>query len=235
MKRTFRSLLLFSFLVVSAIYTYSIIFEVESLNYWLKPFLMPLLAGYYVSITNKVDIKFLIALFFAFCGDLAFINQQEPFFILGMTCFLLFMLINMVMITSRIGEIKLAKLYIILLPFILIIMGLISLYFGDVGLMKLLFIIYGSVLGLYCAFALYWYLKDKNRWTMLNLIGVLLFFLAALAKGLMTKQEPKELFDLLNIIFYIGSLLLITFAFANHNKNGDKHLQRKRSIIDIDE
>ncbi len=216
MKIAKKPLLLISFLIVSAVYTYAHMYDVKWLKFWSKPFLIPLLAFYYISVAKIIDAKFLIALFFAFCGDLFFLGSREIYFVLGMTCFLIFLLLNMIIITKRIGEIKLATFYLTILPFILICMAVISIYFGDVGLMKALFIIYASVLGLYGAFALYWYIQEKNKWTLLNLIGVLLFFLAAVSKGLKIVEGPTKLYTVLNMTFYIVSMLLIATSYANH-------------------
>jgi uncharacterized membrane protein YhhN len=212
---------------MSIIFTYANLYDVIWLKYWSKPFLMPLLAFYYITIAKTIDTKFLVALFFAFCGELLFLNQKESFFILGMSCFLIFILINMIIITKRIGEIKLSTFYVTILPFILVCMAVISIYFGDVGLMKLLFIIYGSVLGLYGAFSLYWYVKEKDKWALLNLIGVLIFFLAAIGKGLKTIEGPKEIYKILNVTFYVCSMLLISISYANHTIRKDGNSKKK--------
>ncbi len=216
MKFANKTLLLTSFLVISLAYTYAHVADVIWLKNWSKPFLMPLLIFYYITIAKKIDIKFVIALCFAFIGDLLFLSQKESFFILGMSCFLIFILLNMIIISSRVGEIKLATFYLTIIPFILICMAIISIYFGNVGLMKLLFIIYAGVIGLYGAFALYWYIKERDKWALLNLIGVLFFFVAAIGKGLKTVEGPKEVYKIVNMFFYIASMLLICTSYANH-------------------
>jgi len=225
MKFANKPLLLTSFLVFAAAYTYAHVADVLWLKHTTKPFLMPLLALYYITIAKKIDVKFLVALFFAFCGDLLFLSQDDSLFVLGMSSFLIFILLNMIIIFNRTGEIKLATFYLAILPFILICMGIISFYFGDVGFMKLLFIIYASVLGLYGAFALYWYIKERNKWVLLNLIGVLFFFLAAISKGLKIVEGPKEIYKLLNMGFYIISMLLICTSYANHTVDNSKNLK----------
>ncbi len=230
MRSILKPLLIISFLSVSVLYTYANVHDIELLKYVSKPFLIPLLGSYYLSIAKVVDSKFLIALFFAFCGDLLFLSQKEPLFILGMSCFLIFMLLNMIIIANRIGEIKLAIFYLTLLPFILICITVISIYFGDVGLMKLLFIIYAGVLGLYGAFALYWYLKEKKKWPLLNLIGVLFFFLATIGKGLKTIEGPKDIYKIVNMTFYVVSLLLICSSYANHIKKVQGGLKLKNTF-----
>lgn len=216
MKFANKTLLLISFLIVAIVYTYALVADVSWLKHWSKPFLMPLLALYYITIAKIIDTKFLVALCFAFCGDLLFLSQKESFFVLGMSSFLIFILMNMIIIAKRTGEIKLAPFYLTILPFVLICMGVISVYFGDVGFMKLLFIIYAGVLGLYGAFALYWYIKEKNKWVLLNLVGVLLFFLAAISKGLKMVEGPKEIYKILNMTSYVLSMIFITTSYANH-------------------
>ncbi len=221
MKFTNKALLLISFLIVSALYTYAHMYDVIWLKYWTKPFLMPFLTLFYITIAKKIDTKFIIALCFAFLGDLLFLSQKESFFILGMSCFLIFILLNMIIISNRIGEIKLATFYLTILPFILICIAIISVYFGDVGLMKLLFIIYAGVIGLYGAFSLYWYVKERDKWALLNLIGVLFFFIAAIGKGLKMVEGPKEIYIIVNMTFYIASMLLICTSYANHTIRHD--------------
>ena len=83
MKIAKKPLLLISFLIVSAVYTYAHMYDVKWLKFWSKPFLIPLLAFYYISVAKIIDAKFLIALFFAFCGDLFFLGSREFYFVLN--------------------------------------------------------------------------------------------------------------------------------------------------------
>ncbi len=224
MKSTNKTLLLTSFLIVSLAYTYAHIADLKWLMYWSKPFLMPILGLYYVSIAKKIDYRYIVALCFAFIGDLLFLSEKEFLFVLGMSSFLIFVLMNMIIISKKAGEIKLDIFYLAILPFILISIAVISVFFGDVGLMKLLFIIYGSVLGLYGAFSLYWYLKERSKWVLLNLLGSLLFFAAAIAKGLKEVEGPNDSYKILNMTFYILAMILITQSYANHTTSDQKKI-----------
>jgi disulfide bond formation protein DsbB len=120
---------------------------------------------------------------------------------------------NMLILTKKIGEIKIDTFFISIIPFLLILIMVLSLFFSNVGLLKLLFLIYGSTLGLYASFSLYFYLKDKSDLALINLIGILFFIAATVIRGLRESDEETTTYKFLNIIFFTVALLLITNAY----------------------
>lgn len=213
-----KNIFLISFIIISIIYSFvyvndSMIKEflsnsVMSLLIFIYYFL---LGSYYVAATKKRNLLFLLALIAAFGGDLLFFNNVS--FILGLALFLLFILMNMLILTKKIGEIKIATFFISIIPFLLILILVLSLFFTNVGILKLLFLIYGSTLGLYASFSLYFYLKAKSKTASINLIGILFFIAATIIRGLRESEGDTTTYKILNIIFFTIALLLITNAY----------------------
>jgi len=213
-----KAILLISFILISITYGFvyvsdSIIKEyLSSTVITLLIFIYYALLGfYYVVSSNKNNKIFLLALFAAFCGDLLFFNSVA--FILGLALFLFFILMNILILTKKIGKIKIATFFISIIPFLLILIIVLALFFSNVGLLKLLFLIYGSTLGLYASFGLYFYLKAKNKVALINLIGILFFIAATVLRGLRESEGDTTTYKLLNIIFFTIALLLITNAY----------------------
>jgi len=170
-----------------------------------------LLGFYYTVASNNNSKLFLLALFSAFSGDLLFFNNVS--FILGLAFFLVFILLNMLILSKKIGEINIANFFISIIPFLLILVIVLGLFFTDVGLLKLLFLIYGLTLGLYASFSLYFYLKKKSKVALINFIGILFFILATVLRGLRETEGDTVTYMFLNSIFFTIALLLITNAY----------------------
>jgi uncharacterized membrane protein YhhN len=127
-------------------------FEKQSLRYFTKPLLMPLLAMFYYSTSKDPDILVIIALTFAFIGDVALMwPWKKPFFITGLGSFLLGHLVY-VFIFLRSVDFLSGNYYLLILtvPFAFagyFIYKKLSNYLGD---MKLPVVIYMIVIMLMC-------------------------------------------------------------------------------------
>jgi len=213
-----KNILLISFILISIIYGFVYVND-SRMNEYTSNSLISLLifiyyfllGAYYIVGSKKKNTLFLLALFSAFLGDLLFFNNVS--FILGLVFFLFFILMNMLILTKKIGEIKIATFFISIIPFLLILIIVLSLFFTNVGMLKLLFLIYGSALGLYASFSLYFYLKAKSNVALINLIGILFFITATVLRGLRESEGDSTTYKLLNIIFFTISLVLITNAY----------------------
>ena len=83
---------LFVFLIFSLLYLGLVLIEFETITWWLKPFIIPLLS-ISVILSGKMEFKplFISALFFSWIGDvvLLFANQGVIYFIIGLVSFLI--------------------------------------------------------------------------------------------------------------------------------------------------
>lgn len=213
-----KNILLISFILISISYGFVYVNDSIIKEYFSNTVMSllifvyyALLGFYYVVGSNRCNKIFLLALFAAFCGDLMFFNNVS--FILGLALFLFFILMNMLILTKKIGEIKIATFFISIIPFLLILIIVLSLFFTNVGILKLLFLIYGSTLGLYASFSLYFYLKAKSKAAIINLIGILFFIAATVLRGLRESEGDTTTYKFFNIIFFTIALLLITNAY----------------------
>ena len=219
MKLSKSTILLLAFIVISLIYGYGYTYETQLIQYlpiWLMSFLAVVyyvvLAFYYIFSADKVNKLFLLALFFALSGDLLFFNKAN--FAIGLGAFVFFILLNMLIVSKKIGEIKIATFFITIIPFLLILMLVLSIFFSEVGMIKLLFLTYGCILGLYASFSLYYYVKKKHFISLLNLVGVLCLIVATVIRGLRETEGHKTTYRLLNITFYTCFLLIICYGYV---------------------
>jgi len=216
-----KNIILISFILISI--TYSFVYINDSLieEYLSSTFMSifiilyyTLLGFYYAVASNNTSKLFLIALFSALTGGLLFFNNVS--FILGLAFFHVFILLNMIILSKKIGEINIANFFISIIPFLLILIIVLGSFFTDVGLLKLLFLIYGLTVGLYASFSLYFYLKKKSKVALINFIGILFFIIATVLRGLRESEGDTvdtATYKFLNSIFYTIALLLITNAY----------------------
>ena len=106
-----KNILLISFILISISYGFVYVNDSIIKEYFSNTVMSllifvyyALLGFYYVVGSNRYNKIFLLALFAAFCGDLLFFNNVS--FILGLALFLFFILMNMLILTKKIGEIK---------------------------------------------------------------------------------------------------------------------------------
>lgn len=159
-------------------------FNSGQLEYFFKPLLIPLLAGYFISQTNQIGTGLkkwlLMALFFSWAGDvlLMFEPKDKIFFLLGLSSFLLahiFYIVFFHMIRVR-EEVKgNPLLLVIVVIYYATLITLLSPYLGD---MKIPVMIYGIVISFMFMLAMHMlFIKNKEagKWMMW---GALLFVIS---------------------------------------------------------
>ena len=175
---------LIAFIILLITHLASIQLRNESLQYFTKPLLIPVLGGYFLSQTNSITSPLkkwiLLALFFSWGGDvlLMFVSSDSDFFLAGLAaflvahiCYILFFHVIRVQ-----GKIK-GKLFLLLLVFIYYV-GLMTILSPWLGTFKLPVRIYGVVICFMLMLAMHMlYIKNKKAgWDMFS--GALLFILS---------------------------------------------------------
>ena len=156
-------------------------FNNAQLEYYFKPLLIALLAGYFISQTNMIAISLkkwiLLALFFSWAGDvlLMFEPKDKIFFLLGLSSFLLAHIFYIVFFHfTRVGEKVKGNPWLLLVVVIYyaVLINLLSPYLGD---MKIPVLVYGIVISFMFMLAMHMlFIKNKTagKWMM---FGALLF------------------------------------------------------------
>jgi len=210
-----QNILLLILIIVSSIYAYGDVNDLQTIKHISKLFITPIITVYYFVSTKRVNKVFLLALFFIYCENLFAINANEQLFILAMGCALLFILLNMIIVAEKIGRIKLFKLLKILIPIVLVLLTVLYVIFKNGSEITWLFYVLGIIIAIYSSFSVYLYTKDHSKGSSLNLIGVLSFILASIVKGTERIGGTITVFKILNVVFYVSSLFFITRAYIS--------------------
>jgi uncharacterized membrane protein YhhN len=178
MKKYFWLLI---FLVVLAAHITDRQFNSGQLEYFIKPLLIPLLVGYFISQTNIITNRFkkwiLPALFFSWAGDvlLMFESKDKIFFLLGLSSFLLAHIFYIVFFHHvRVKEKVKGNpwLMVAVVIYYAALITLLSPYLAD---MKIPVLVYGVVISFMLMLAMHMlFIKNKSagKWMM---VGALLF------------------------------------------------------------
>lgn len=218
------------FFVISAIYGYGIVNDKVSLIYLFKPFITISLIIYYLKEVKNINSIFLIALVFAFLGDLLFNIITYNTALLAMGSFLIFNLLLMVIASERVGVIKARKLFLAVIPFAVLFVVILNMFFKNAGDMTVLINIYGFIVVLMCAFSLNTFLKIRDKESLYFLLGALFFITASVSKGLKEFSGSSADFyiKLVNISGYALSLFFFCQSLILSKAQGKLHVKNTK-------
>lgn len=226
-----ENIFLFLFFVFAFSYGYSLIVVNNGLIYVLKPFIVPSLVLHYVINVEEKNNFYIIALFFAFLGDLFFSIPTEDGFLIAMSSFVIFNLFIMIIVSESAGEIKISNLFLSMMPFLILLFIIINYLFSKLGAKSILLTIYGVILVFLCTFSLYYYIKTRSKMALYFLLGSLLFVLAGVSKGLKEFDVDTSFLKIMNNVSYTFSLYFYYRAMTAKRVVIDKpQLQGEKSI-----
>ena len=199
------------FIAILAVHLAGIVFNIQMLEYFIKPMIVIWLMLYFLSQTVSINSalkKWIVAaLFFSWAGDVLLLFQQNNsiFFLLGLSAFLIAHIFYIVFFNSvRKKENVLGNIWLLLL--VAIYYGsLITLLYVHLGGMKLPVLVYGIVIS--CMFMLAMHmLSIKNKTAgKLMMIGALLFVMSDSLLAINKFYQP----------FAIASVaIMITYGLA---------------------
>ena len=186
-------------------------FNKGQFEYFIKPFLIPVLAGYFISLTNNIvnSLKkwIMLALFFSWAGDvlLMFESKDEIFFLCGLSAFLIAHIFYIIFFHYiRVGEKIKSNLWLLLLVVVYYaaLIWLLSPYLGD---KKIPVRVYGVVISFMLMMAMHMlFIKNKmaGRWMM---VGALLF---VISDSILAINKFYQSFEV------AGVLIMLTYGLA---------------------
>jgi len=227
MKLKRKNILLILCLVVAIVYYYLFVDGLEYL-YKMKPLILGFVALYYaasVSLKN-INIFFSTSLLFLFCETLLafFSDSNDLIYILSLGFALLFVLMNMILVSNMIGEIKTSMFFKIVFPTVFALSVIAYLIFQGGGLIIYLFYVFAVVIALYSSFSVYLFYKKRNKVSLLNLIAVLLFLFSAITRALNKMDQRMAIYEILNVIFFTSYLFLIAKAVILFSTSENKDI-----------
>ena len=210
---------LFVFLIFSLLYLGLVLIEFETITWWLKPFIIPLLS-ISVFLSGKMEFKPLLisALFFSWIGDvvLLFANQGVIYFIIGLVSFLIAHLFYIVLF-SKLQKVTTIK-YKRFIPLVLLyLFGLLSFLWEKLGGMKIPVIIYALVISTMLLVAIKGYFTWNSKSGKLLLIGAVFFVLSDSILAINKFYVPIYLSSFWIMSTYITAQFLIVNGVLNLN------------------
>ncbi|MGB4773357.1 MAG: lysoplasmalogenase [Chitinophagaceae bacterium] len=200
-----------------------------------KPFLMPIIMGYYVistGISSVFSRLFLAALFFSWLGDifLLFENKNGIYFILGLSAFLTAHVLYIIYFSKTQSETIsfFRKRPVMFLAIVAYVVELLYLLWPQLGPMKLPVLIYALVIGSMLVMALWQYGKLPRTTALLFIIGAMLFVLSDSALALNRFYKPHPYSGILVMATYVGAQVFLTLGSITHLrllKENTSHLQ----------
>jgi len=203
--------------LLTVIYSYFFVDDVQSV-YKVKPLILVLVLLGYLIFSKEKNKELIFAFFFLFCETIfTFFANNELIFIQSLGCALLFILMNMVIVTKMIGQITITRFLKIMFPTALVSCILAYFLFKGGEIVTLLFYVFTVVIALYISFSIYLYILKKDKSSLLNLIAVMLFIFSAATRALSKMYGKSEITEILNIIFFTSYLCLIAKAVIIFN------------------
>ena len=209
------------FLIVLAIDLFAAYSGNETLRYFSKPLLMPLLIVYFIFNTNTVaSLKkwIVLALVFSWLGDvlLMFEARNNIFFIFGLVAFLIAHIFYLLFYENILKLENLKKNYWLFIPVLIYYVALIYLLSPHLGEMKLPVRVYGVVIS-YMLIQAFQVARIKNRAASAMMITGAILFIASDSILAMNKfYQPFELAGIAIMITYGMAQLLITLGATRY-------------------
>jgi len=206
--------LIYLFLGFSVFYILLTLLNLESITFWLKPLLIPILSSLVLFEKEFPTKKVLLAaLFFSWVGDvvLLFADKGTIFFIIGLVSFLIAHLLY-ILLFMKLQKVKTTK----YLPYSILVLvyliGLLSFLWNDLGDLKLPVLIYASVLSMMLLFAI----KGKFVWENHNgnyiLFGAIFFVLSDSLLAINKFHSPISLASFLIMSTYLVAQFLLVLG-----------------------
>ena len=207
------------FIIFSLLYLGLVLIEFETITWWLKPFIIPLLS-ISVFLSGKMEFKPLLisALFFSWIGDvvLLFANQGVIYFIIGLVSFLIAHLFYIILF-SKLQKVTTIK-YKRFIPLVLLyLFGFLSFLWDKLGGMKIPVIIYALVISTMLLVAIRGYFTWNSKSGKLLLIGAIFFVLSDSILAINKFYIPIYLSSFWIMSTYITAQFLIVKGALNLN------------------
>ncbi len=174
-----------------------------------KPFLMPLLALWYVLSCKKPSFYFVLALFFSFLGDV-FLLDAKNYFVLGLASFLLTHVLYVSIIYKNLKDKSISKMPKFLVPFAFFFSIIVFLIYPNLGEMLIPVLVYGAIIALFGMMSLTNYVQNKSSLNLLLLFGAILFIVSDSFIALDKFYTRSVILQILVMTFYGISQYLIT-------------------------
>lgn len=198
----------------------------EQLFIWItKPFIIPLLLAYYFCITKKINYYFLTALVCSWIANILFIKNDFNWLICASVFFLIYRIIIIYIVMSKVKMPSFVPLIIGCIPFIFIYLMVTILTFDVMGDGIYLFLLHGMSTIFLGGLSLGNYIMISNRSNLVLFVSTMLFALTQFLFVLMVYYQNENVFHAIAMgMFVIGQFLLTKFIFLTEENNENKEI-----------
>ena len=217
-RRNISNLLLASFFMVSLLEIIAEYHEDRFLIWITKPFILPFLLAYYLSITKKMNKYFLMAMVCSWIANLLFIEDTFKWIIYASIFFLIYRILIIYIVMKKVKMPSLVPLVIGSVPFIFIYTTICFLSFEAMGDNLYLFLIHGIFTIFLGGLSLGNYIMDLNKSNLVLFLSTMLFALTQFLFVLIVFYQNESIFHAIAMgMFVIGQFLLTKFIFLTEN------------------
>lgn len=217
-RKYISSFFLCLFFIVSLIEIMAEYSEDKLLIWITKPFILPFLLAYYLSITKKRNKYFLMAIVCSWIANLLFIEGTFKCIIYASIFFLIYRILIIYLVMNRVKMPSLVPLIIGSIPFIFIYTTVCFLSFEAMGDNLYLFLIHGIFTIFLGGLSLGNYIMDLNKSNLVLFLSTMLFALTQFLFVLIVFYQKENVFHSIAMgMFVIGQFLLTKFIFLTEN------------------
>ena len=215
------SLFLYLFFIVSLIEIIAECTEDKFLIWITKPFILPFLITYYLSLTKKTNYYFLIAMTCSWIANLLFIENTLLWIIYASIFFLIYRILIIYIVMNKVKMPSLVPLIIGSIPFIFIYATITFSTYAVMGDDIYLFLIHGIFTIFLGGLSLGNYIMISNKSNFVLFVSTMLFALTQLLFVLIVFYQQENIFHAIAMgMFAIGQFLLTKFIFLTEENKG---------------
>ncbi|MFY8009500.1 MAG: lysoplasmalogenase family protein [Flavobacterium sp.] len=218
------NIILTAFFIVSFIEITAEFNEDKVLVWFTKPLILPLLIGYYIRRSNKINPYFLIALFFCWIANLLFIDNTWNYILFGVACFLVYRILVIIIVLKKVKMPDLLPLFLGSIPFVFIYASVAIFTFSTIGDSLYLFLIQGVFTIFLGGLSLVNYMLTSNKANRILFVSTLLFAVNQFVFILRFYYEEANFFQAIAMAFFVWAQFLLTQYILHTEKQRNRFL-----------
>lgn len=218
------SIILTTFFIVSFIEITAEFNEDKVLVWLTKPLILPLLIGYYIRRSNKINPYFLIALFFCWIANLLFIDNTWNYILFGVACFLVYRILVIIIVLKKVKMPDLLPLFLGSIPFVFIYASVAIFTFSTIGDSLYLFLIQGVFTIFLGGLSLVNYVLTSNKANRILFVSTLLFAINQFVFILRFYYEEANFLQAIAMAFFVWAQFLLTQYMLYTEKQRNRYL-----------
>jgi hypothetical protein len=207
LKNKISTLLIVAFATVAFIEIIAEFYNNKQILWLFKPLLMPLLLAYYLKITKKVNIIFVVSLFFSWIANLFFIERDFDSIILGTFFFLIYRSLILYHVLTTVKMPSQIPFLLGLIPFLFVYITTCLLTYEVMGKGIFVFIIHGIFVIILCGYSLGSYIVNAKKSDMFLFLSTILF---AISQFIFVFKLYT------NYDYFLHSVVMLMFVFAQY-------------------